>query len=90
MIKTLAHQINEHYLDLSKRLKKVEERVISGVETGVAKVVQPLKEELQCVHKDVKAVRTLVQNIKERLESSENEDTELEEESPVKDHNVTK
>ena len=46
MIKILSHQINEHYIDLSKRLKMVEERVINAVEEAVAKVVQPLKEKL--------------------------------------------
>ena len=39
MIKTLAHQVNEHYLDLSKRLKKVEDKVITRTKEVIAKEV---------------------------------------------------
>ena len=37
MIKTLVHQTNEHYLYPSKRLKKVEEKVIKGTKEEIAK-----------------------------------------------------
>ena len=37
MIKTIAHQINEHYLDLSKSLKKMEEREVTRVKEAVVK-----------------------------------------------------
>ena len=47
MIKILAHQTNEHYLDLYKRLKKMEERVIKRTEEVIAKELQPVKNQVR-------------------------------------------
>ena len=80
MIKTLAHQTNLHYLDLSKRLKKVEERMITRVEEAVAKELQPVKDSVRNFHKDVKNVRILFKNIETCLESSNDEFIEADEE----------
>ena len=85
MIKLLAHQTNEHYLDLSKRLKKVEERVIKGVEEAIAKEVQPLKDSIHALHKDIKNTRILVKNIKTSFASSKDEYSSMDEEDKCSD-----
>ena len=63
IIKLLAHQTNEHYLDLSNRLKKVEERMITRIEEVIVKEVQTLKDNVKVLHNDIKNVRILVKNI---------------------------
>ena len=79
MIKLIAHQTNEHYIDLSKRLKKVEDRVIKGVEEVVAKKVQPLKDQVRNLHKDVKSVRIHVKNVETGLAKSDDTYSDIDE-----------
>ena len=72
--------MNQQYMDLSKMLKKVEDRVIKGVEDAVAKELQSMKESVKAVHRDVKDVRILMKNIDTSLASSNDEYTNLDEE----------
>ena len=85
MIKLLAHQTNEHYLDLSKRLKKVEERMIKGTEEAIAKELQPLKDHVSNEHKDVKNVRILVKNVETSIAKSDDTYTDTDEEDKFSD-----
>ena len=85
MIKLFSHKTNEHYLNLSKRLKKVEDRVIKGTEEAIANELQPLKDHVRNVHKDVKNVRILVRNIETSLSKSVDTLTYMDEEDRFSD-----
>ena len=85
MIKTLAHQTNKHYLDLSKRLKKMKERVIKGTEEVTSKELQPVKDQVRNLHKDVKNVRILVKNVEMSLAKSDDTYTDTDEEDKFSD-----
>ena len=82
---SLAHQTNEHYLDLSKKLKKVEERMITGVEEAVSKELQQVKDSISNCHKDVKNVMILFKNIETSLAISNDEFTDTDEEDKFSD-----
>ena len=72
MIKDLAKQMNEQYIDLSKRMKKVEDEVVStGKET--IKEIKPLKDSMKTFDYDIKNLYNLVKNIETSLVNENDE-----------------
>ena len=66
--------MNEHYLDLSKRMKKVEDKVVSTAKE-IIKEIKPLKDSMKTFDYDIKNLYTLVKNIKTSL-ANENDEYE--------------
>ena len=62
--------------------------MIKGTEEEIAKEVQPLKESVKALHRDVKNVRILVKNIDTSLVSSNDEYTDLDKEDKCSDEKV--
>ena len=63
MIETLVHNNNEQYLDLSKRLKKVEDRVITSAK-DIVEVLAPVKEFMETFAHDLENLHKLALEIK--------------------------
>ena len=70
MIKTLAHNNTEQYRDLSKRLKKVEDRVITLAKDTV-EVLTPVKELMGTFAHDLENLHKLVLEIKASTSKSQ-------------------
>ena len=78
--------MNEQYLDLSKRIKKVEDKVVSTAKETI-KEIKPLKDSMKNFDCDIKNLYTLVKNIETSLanENDEYESLGGDEEDHVKD-----
>ena len=74
MIKDLAQQMNEQYIDLSKRMKKVEDNIVSTAKETI-KEIKPLKDSMKTFDYEIKNLYILVKNIETSL-ANENDEYE--------------
>ena len=65
--------MNEQYLDLSKRMKKVEDKVVSKSKE-TTKEIKPLKDSMKTFDCDIKNLYTLVKNIETSLANEDDEE----------------
>ena len=72
MITELAKQMNEQYLDLSKRIKKVEDKVVSMAKETTMEI-KPLKDSMKAFNYDIKNLHTLFKNIETNLTNEDDE-----------------
>ena len=64
--------MNEQYLNLSKRMKKVEDKVVSTAKETI-KEIKPLKDSMKTFDCDIKNLYTLVKNIEISLTNENDE-----------------